>query len=355
MALSKVRRCSPYEEYDVGQILTLNVLPEQTSPSSELRVRVRQLQKPRTLSCAMVVDILDGCNQEIQPATAFLKLFDRRFADQLRRDNGIDPWTKSMEESYITFVHGGGVHHFLHDLRHIQDFQEKTEDDWDDAQNEAFLGNELLGLYTAETATYNALRNYEGCLIPRLFAAVTLDITPPDAHSEVSWPEELFQVKGILLQYIKGFSLSDLPDRAPQPAWRNIVDQAVNIVRVLGDNNILNNDVRPDNFMVFSKGSGEYQVFMIDFGLCRFRGKDESDLDWGRAKYTKDEEGAVGLVMKKRLGKYGFELDYASSERYINWAEGEEEEGDLTQKGFRKDVRPGVVLYSRVPLRSTQG
>ncbi|KAK1762400.1 hypothetical protein QBC33DRAFT_623724 [Phialemonium atrogriseum] len=321
MALSKFPRCSPYEEYDVGQILTLNVLPEQTSPSSELRVRVRQLQKPRTLSCAMVVDILDGCNQEIQPATAFLKLFDRRFADQLRRDNGIDPWTKSMEESYIKFVHGGGVHHFLHDLRHVQDFQEKTEDDWDDAQNEAFLANELLRLYTAETATYNALRNYQGCLIPRLFAAVNLDITPPDAHGEVSLPEELFQVKGILLQYIKGFSLSDLPDRTPQSSWQNIVDQAVNIVRVLGDNNILNNDVRPDNFMVFSKGSG----------------KDESDLDWGRAKYTKDEEGAVGLVMKKRLGKYGFELDYASSERYINWAEGEEEEGDLTQKGFRKD------------------
>jgi hypothetical protein len=46
------------------------------------------------------------------------------------------------------------------------DFQEKTEDDWDDGQNEAFLANELLGLYKAETATYDALRTYQGRLIP---------------------------------------------------------------------------------------------------------------------------------------------------------------------------------------------
>lgn len=56
--------------------------------------------------------------------------------------------------------------------------------------------------------------------------------------------------------------------------------------------------------------------------------------------------------MKKRLKEYGLELEYASSERYIKWAEGEEEE-DLVQEGFRKDVRPGVVVYSREPLRKT--
>lgn len=301
----------------------------------------------------MVVDILDGCNAGNLPATAFLKLFDRRFADQLRRDNGINPWTEDMEEAYIKFVHSGRVHQFLYDLRHVKDFKEKTEEEWDDAQNEAFLANELLGLYRAETATYNALRNYQGWLISRLFAEVNLHITPPNAQGEVSWPEELFGVKGILLQFIDGFRLSDLPDQAPQSSWQNIVDQAVHIVRVLGDNNILNKDVRPDNFMVSPSDDGGYRVYMIDFGLCRFRGEDESDLDWGRAKYTKDEEGAVGLVMKKMLKKHGFNLDYTSSERYANWAEGEDEEGDLTSKGFKKSLRPGVVVYSRVPLPKT--
>jgi hypothetical protein len=30
--------------------------------------------------------------------------------------------------------------------------------------------------------------------------------------------------------------------------------------------------------------------------------------------------------------KHGFELNYKNYERYIDWAEGEEEEGDLTRK-----------------------
>jgi serine/threonine protein kinase len=255
-----------------------------------------------------------------------------------------------MEERYIKFVQSGGVHNFLNDLRHVKDFRENTEDDWDDAQNEAFLANKLLELYMAETATYNTLRNYQGSLIPRLFAAVHLDLMPTNEHGEISWPEEHFQVKGILLQYIEGFSLSDLPDCAPQSSWQNIVDQAISIVHVLGDNDILNKDVRPGNIMVSPKGDGGYQVFMIDFGLCIFRGQDEPDPDWGRAKYSEDEEGAVGQVMKRRLGKHGFELNYEISERYDDWAEGEEEDSDLTQKGFRKYVMPGVVIYLQVPL-----
>ena len=211
----------------------------------------------------MVVEILDGFNRDIQPRTAFLKLFDRRFADQFREDNEIDPWTKDMEESYIEFVQSDGVRSFLHDLRHVEDFQEETEDDWDDAQNEAFLA-ELLKYFTAEAATYNALRDHQGSLIPRLFAEVNLDLTPPNAHDEEIQPEELFQVKGILIQYIEGFTLSALPDHAPQSSWQNIVDQAVSIIHVLGDNNIMNQDVCPDNFMISPEGDGRYQFFMID-------------------------------------------------------------------------------------------
>ncbi|KAI0389068.1 hypothetical protein F5Y17DRAFT_473597 [Xylariaceae sp. FL0594] len=330
----KLPHRSPYAGYDVGQLLELHISREPTSPSRSLRVRVRQPQKPWTLSCCMVVDILDGSDAENLPATtAFLKLFDPRFADQLRRDNGIKPWTEDMEEAYVKFVHSGRVHQFLDDLSHVEDFKEKTEEEWDDAQNEAFLTNEHLGLYRAETATYKALRSYQGRLIPRLFAEVNLPHnTPPNAQGEViSWPEELFQVKGILLQFIDGFRLSDLPDQAPRSSWQNIVDQAVRIVRVLGDNNILNKDVRPANFMVSHSEERRNQTLI-----------------GGRAKYTKNEEGAVGLVMQNRLKKHGFDLEYESSERYAEWAEGEEEEEeDLTSQGFiRREIRPGGNLLT---------
>ena len=351
MALSKISQRSPFDKYDVGDILTLNILPERVSASQELQVRVRQLQLPRTLSCGMVVDILDGCSQGIQPTTAFLKLFDRRFADQLRDDNTIEPWEKDMEESYIEFVQSGEVLDFLDNLRHVKDFQEDTEDDWDEGQEEACLTYKMLELYTTEVGIYNELRRYQGSRIPRLYAAVNLDLTPPNVQGEVSRPEELFQVKGILLQYIEGFSLSDLPDRAPQSSWQNIVDQALSIVHVLGDNNILNKDVRPGNFMVSPKGDGEYQVFMIDFALCRFRGEGESDFNWGRAKYSMDEEGRVGQVMKGRLGEHGFELNYKKSMRYFEWAKKEGDGGDLIDKALKyRYVLPGGVVYSRVPL-----
>ena len=318
-------------------------------------MRVRQLQVPRTLSCGMVVDILDGDKHEIQSTTAFLKLFDRRFADQLRDDNAIDPWERDIEEDYIEFVQSGEVFDHLHDHRYVKDFQEEAEDYWYDAENEAFLANKLLELYAAETATYNALHSYQGNLIPRLFAAINLDLTPPNMQGKVSWPEELFQVKGILLQYIEGFSLSDLQDRAPRSSWQNIVDQALSIVHVLGDHDILNKDVRPGNFMVSPKGDGGYQVFMIDLALCRFRGQGESDFVWGLAKYVMDEEGRVGEVMKDRLGKHGFELNYKRSERYIERAEREEEEGDLTEGGFKYQyVLPCRVVHSLVPLPHLQ-
>jgi hypothetical protein len=326
MTLSELLKRSPFEEYRVDQVLTLNVvLPghDQASSSSQILVRVRQLQSPRTLSCTMIVDILD---QSQSAKTAFLKLYDRRFADQFRRDWCVAPWTKDMEEDHVRFVRSGAIHGFLHKLHTDESFLDQEGAEWDHDQNEAFLGDEMLKIYKAETATYGALRDYQGHLIPRLLAAVDLRLTPPNVE-EASQGEEpdsdFFHVKGVLLEYIQGFTMSDIDVHAPRSAWQDIVDQALGIVRVLGDRNILNRDVRHGNFMISPKGNNKYQVFMIDFGQCRLRGKDETDFDWGRAKYRQDEEGAVGLVMKKRLGDHGFKLHYEISERYLQWAERE--------------------------------
>lgn len=356
MTLSDVPRCSPFEEYRVDQILTLNVRPEHDHDHVFPRVihaRIREIHT-RTLSCTMVVDILDDSQPPTASSTAFLKLFDRRFADQLRRDNGIELWTKDTEQADIRSVESGSIHQFLHDLHHTKGFQQNTEEDWDDAQNEAFLADELLGLYKTETATYDALRHYQGRLIPRLLAAVDLDLTPPNKDLDASGQGnfEPFQIKGILLQYINGFSLWNTPDHAPQSSWQDIVDQAVTIVRILGDHNILNKDVRPENFIVSTAADGHeqqqrYHVFMIDFALCRFRGEDESDLDWGRAKHSKDEEGAVALRMKKKLFEdYNFQLRYEDSLRYIGWAETAD---NFRGHAIKTELRPGVALYSLAP------
>lgn len=53
----------------------------------------------------------------------------------------------------------------------------------------------------------------------------------------------------------------------------------------MSDHDVLNKDVRPDNFIVnWSYHNEEYMVFrvvMIDFSQSRLRIEDESDLDWG--------------------------------------------------------------------------
>jgi len=96
MSPSDSSQYSPYEKDEVGQILTLNIVANLLSSSSELRMRVSKLHEPWTLSCGMIVEILENNCQNIpSPAaratTAFLKLFDHRYAFQLRQDNRIIP------------------------------------------------------------------------------------------------------------------------------------------------------------------------------------------------------------------------------------------------------------------------
>ncbi|TQV98930.1 hypothetical protein V2A60_007373 [Cordyceps javanica] len=307
--------------YHDDQVLSLNIESSHgfSQARSKVRLLVQKVQQPWTLSCGMVAVILDDTEEA---AVTFLKLFDRRWAYQLRSDNGIQPWTTHIEESYANFVQCGRVANFLEKLNHEEGFKD-TQDCWDDAENEAFLTQELGSLYTAETATYDALQEYQGKILPRLMAKVTLDLVP-----ENQVPSDMLghlQVKGILLQYLPGFTLSALDQHAPRQAWQGVVDEAVRITRMLGDVNVLNSDVRPGNFMVVPTANDEYRVYIIDLGQCRFRQTHESDKEWGRAKWQQDEEGAIGMVMRQRLRRSGFEYKFEPSMRYLEWAPGEDD------------------------------
>ncbi|KAK4143002.1 uncharacterized protein C8A04DRAFT_29404 [Dichotomopilus funicola] len=270
--------CSPFEDYQVGQVLTLSVIPEQGKQSSDstVRARIRQLQNPRTLSCCMIVDLL---GEDSPDNPVFLKLYDRRFSEQLRCDHGIDPWKRDTEKEYINAVRRGAARQFLYNLHTIPNFEEDTEETWDDGQNEAFLTSQVHKLFATETTVYDTLRDIQGKLVPRLVARGHLPLSLPDAGIGLADAAELLHIKGILLQYIDGFSLSKVQYHAPKSEWQGIVDQAVTIVQAVGDHGVLNRDVRPDNFIVQPAGGGCYRVFMIDFGLARLRGGNETDRD----------------------------------------------------------------------------
>ena len=276
----------------------------------------------------MEVDVLQPVTG---PARAILKLYDRRFAAQLRKDQTNDPWTTDRESAYIDFVRSGRAQDFLDKLRNDDDFEE-PEEGWDIAENETYLHDLCIDMFKTETTAYTKLRSYQGTRIPRLFAPATLRIKPLHLENGVdSTPpdSELFQVHGILLELIPGFTLAQLDeDKAPRTSWQAIVDQAIQTVHILSDHNILNGDIRTSNILITpdADAQGGYRVIMIDFAQCRFRGEDESDLKWGRAKWSQDEEGAIGFVMKARLKKFGFDLKYEGSMRYLEWAEGEGDE-----------------------------
>ncbi|KAI5866415.1 hypothetical protein GGS23DRAFT_550529 [Durotheca rogersii] len=319
--------CSLFEDYQVGQILTLSVIPEpgEIRSASTVRARIRHLQSHRTLSYCMIVDLLD---EGLPDNPVLLKLYDRRFSEQLRRDYGIDPWTRDAEKEYINFVWTGAARQFLHNLHTILNFEMYSSETWNDGENETFLTDQVHKLFDTETTMYDALRDIQGKLVPRLVARVHLALSLPDADIGRTDAADLLHVKGILLQYIDGFPLARMQNHAHRSDWQGIVDQAVAVVQVVGDHGVLNRDVGPDNFIVQRDRSGRYQVFMIDFGLARLRGRNESDRDWAKAKLNEDEEGAVGCLMKTRLVKEGFELRFERSDRYMEWADEDEEWAD---------------------------
>jgi tRNA A-37 threonylcarbamoyl transferase component Bud32 len=85
----------------------------------------------------------------------------------------------------------------------------------------------------------------------------------------------------ILLRYIEGFPLHDIAEFAPKTTWQKTCEDAIRIVGILGDRGILNEDVKPWNFIVHQESASSFKASMIDFGMCRLRKKNQDEEDWG--------------------------------------------------------------------------
>jgi hypothetical protein len=233
--------------YAIGSIIQLKVTPDATSgnEATTLQVKVKKQQRPWTLSCCMIVEIQQAPENIPGLSTGdevFLKMFDRRFAEQIREDNGIEPWSEAFEQDFAKDLASGKVEKFLEKLRTVPNFKDDTEEDWDNAENEAYLASALQQYFDAETATYARLQQYQGRAIPRLLAPVALrettatsglgqgqetqmiprflasmvlDDTPSNEVLSTQ-QRKLKEHKGILLQYLPGFSLSEMIQNAPR-------------------------------------------------------------------------------------------------------------------------------------------
>ncbi|KAH0596728.1 hypothetical protein MHUMG1_05848 [Metarhizium humberi] len=283
--------------YVAGRIMTLK-----TSCGDDIQLVISRVCSV-TISPVMVVHVKmpDGMQ------TAILKLFDRRFGHSRKKH----PYNQEAEAVWQDSVRSGLAKRLLDDLRNEEDsvrrarFQkdvdeggseeeeeeEEEEDDDDDdnendlAESEAIIYHTAQTNYENEVRAYSQLKPLQGRCTPRFIESV-IDSSP---ESPADLPVEYFQVRGILLEYLFGFPLSELTARIPnQPfLWEKIVQDAIDVVREIG------RDV--------------FRLYLIDFAQCAFRAdyKDTDDVydedGFAHIVTLYDNHGGIAILMSQRV------------------------------------------------------
>lgn len=241
------------------------------------------------------------------PSTAILKLYDRRFANDLRAFHDAPKPSATSEESFRAFMSKEGSRRSLDDWKTKIFDDQNTDIETPPEETEAFLAVLLASYHQNEVHVYERLAFMQGNSIPLFFGQTRFKNS--DTH-----PDTIdVDVPGILIEYVEGTGLDKLPASAVSPT---LCQACVDIVLTVGDHDVLNQDVRLQNFIVPSSSESGRTVVMIDFAQARLRENDEDDDQWKQVKWTIDEEGAVGYVLRKKFG-----WDYQPTFRYLVPAE----------------------------------
>ena len=241
-----------------------------------------------------------------------LKIFDRRYAAGHRENERMISCTPDFTPSCHLSVMDGEAGEPITELSLREHLLGPGKETSSSSEEELNFDDSMDNLYKTEVEAYNTLADLQGHCIPRLLSCVTVPVSAPAlTHDPV--PREYADVPGMLLQYIKGFRLDNLPLSAPKITWQTICEDAIRTIHRIGDRGVLNQDVKPRNFMVQTDFNGQYHLFMIDFGCCEFIREVRTRAEWQRKKASYDEEGAIGFVMEQQLPG-GFV--YRRSDRY---------------------------------------
>ncbi|TKA66821.1 hypothetical protein B0A55_08263 [Friedmanniomyces simplex] len=315
----------PQSPYNVGNTLRLTLHRGDEPTAAD--IEILEQHGPSTFSTVLSVSVPGHLIGSTKPSVrAILKIYDRRFAEQLRAEQKVGSWSPEKERNFASFVASGRAAEFMRFLDSDDD-DEMPEEPWDDAQNEVLIQSWCKDLCDTERRAYECLARLQGNQIPKFFSMATIFRYWPEGGDQggIGEGDDVFDIQGMLIEYIPGPILEKLADSVPSKHWQYCVDQAVEIIRTYAEYNILNQDVKTRNFIVSPSAIGwnGARVVMIDFGLCKFREPDQSDAEWGYAKCVEDEEGAVGLVMQSRLRGRGPEITYQPSGRWDEYKDGE--------------------------------
>ncbi|RYP81140.1 hypothetical protein DL769_002149 [Monosporascus sp. CRB-8-3] len=243
---------------DISVTVT-NVYPVTTSPVMEVRIRTEKgFQK------------------------AILKLFDRRFGDLRKLSTYAPeyPHTQQIEAAWQDYVRRGSAE-VLFDYFRRRDEEEgpgmyelpdsdEEEPEWEKpGKREGVICYKNQMYHANEVQAYRELQALQGRCIPRFMASVTLNMpsVPPDL------PPTYFEVRGVLLQKVYGFELTDLLSKLPDNplAWEEIIQNSVDAAKEINRAGVIHMDCSPRNVLVARLDEHTFQPFIIDFALSAFK------------------------------------------------------------------------------------
>jgi hypothetical protein len=245
---------------------------------------------------------------------AALKLYDRRFSEDLRDVSGKHmPHTSIQEIAFRAFTRHGMLTPFLRELEeekkteHVPsrpgDFFDKTTVEGR-AKFEAALWYKCTEHSQCETQAYERLRDLQGKLIPRMLAHVRLVA----GEADISIPEDLqgmaeyFEVKDVLLEFVDGYSLGDIATSPLAPSdpetlhW--IIQSAADAAHEVDKHGVLMQDCSPWNVVVDKQSQTPY---IIDFAQCYF--KDQLTKLWLESGWDEDEDWHPDIEYWQRVSQ----------------------------------------------------
>ena len=325
-----------YSAYHVGSILSLDIkrlrtasfLPSETM--SSIKVEIAKVFEPSTLSVVLLVLLCSNTRTAKDRRTAVLKLYDRRFATELRSHrygySGQSPWEPSQDADFVHLAKSENAFKYASTTQDGERCQ--PQEAWTLAQRDLYVYYQCLDFHKHEMQAYDALQDLQGTHILLFYADVLL---APEQVS-VGHDSILLAVPGLLIEYIDGFGIRDIAAHAPAERIQRICEHALDLIRRTEDLDVVNNDMRLDNVLVRKtmhnmSEEPSFEVVFIDFALARVRSSIPQcgDAEWTKLNCYADEENALGLVPEKLLMKkvgprtkkvkiYSFK--YTPSDRY---------------------------------------
>ncbi|KAM5349090.1 hypothetical protein ACJ41O_008913 [Fusarium nematophilum] len=314
--LREARTPLPYFE---GRTLTLKTQAGKETQAAILR------RLSMTMSPVLEVRLKAPDGEETR---AVLKLYDRRFGDNRLTMGGYGPMrphTPLAEDAWKQYISSGMAKSWLNKRRSrfkrelpknaylsdedlddlLQDDSKPKSEMEECGEFECKMYYETQSQYDHEVKAYEELKSLQGRSVPKfLDSVVVCDAIPmpPDL------PALYFQVPGILIEHVQGFSMGHLIPRKPdQPLlWEKLIQDAIDLTSSVNQLGVFHYDSQPRNFLVKELEDDEYEVYMIDFAQCGFRWyyKEVEDMDdemsFAYKVWCANDGNEIGSLMGRR-------------------------------------------------------